>query len=83
MPFRSSNGKNFSSSTSIKPLDRIKIIEFLHDVTEGKIVEKIKIDDARQEELNIDRVLAENFTDEELVEMVKNMYQKDNNKGEN
>ena len=69
------------TSTSIRPLDRIKIIEFLRDAIDGKPIENIKIDDARAEELHIDKVLSENFTDDELVEMVKNMYQNEN-KGE-
>ena len=71
------------TATSTKPIDRIKIIEFIRDTMGQKPIENIKIDDARQEELNIDRVLAENFTDAELVEMLKNLYKKDNNKGEN
>ena len=59
---------------STKPLDRIKIIEFLRDTLGEKPIENIKIDDARVEELHIDKVLSERFTDDELVEMVKNMY---------
>lgn len=62
------------TSSDTRPLDRIKIIEFLRDTLGEKPIENIKIDDARAEELHIDKVLSERFTDDELVEMVRNMY---------
>ena len=71
------------TASSTKPIDRIKIIEFIRDTMGQKPVENIKIDDTKAEEYHIDKVLSENFTDDELVEMLKNMYKNDDNKGEN
>jgi len=58
---------------STKPLDRIKIIEFIRDTLGEKPIQQIKIDDYKAETMHIRNLISENFSDEELIDMIKKM----------
>lgn len=61
-------------SDDTKPLERMRIWEFIRNSIGEQPIDKVEIDSQRAEELHIDKVLSERFTDDELVEMVRNIY---------
>ena len=56
-------------SPKTKISERIKIYETIRDTVEGKIVENIKIDSSKQEELEIDKKLSK-LSIEELTALL-------------